>query len=718
MDVAPSQVTLTKIFMTEAKVTLPTLSFLLPRIGQPLIHRDLSWIQFNDRVLAEARSKSNPVLSRMKFLSISASNLDEFFMIRFASLLRSLSATKIEENRESLARIHATVLESVRKFGLSQGKTLEILRKAGEAHRVHLHVKTAKGSEAYFQGRAIFEAKVLPLLTLKDKFSYARIQDLQNLQMLVHIHKNLWFDLPRGTPPVFFEIAEDKDRMDVFFLDELLVSHLDSMLPLKEKPGILRVTRDADFTIDLPEGDTASIPDLIRSNISTRDKGRLVRLQWSGHFPKNFITEACDSIKLDLRQCFPAPGTLCLNGLFGFVAAVPDRMGRRPGFQNPHLKITLPGPFKEERRKNLFDSLAKIDFLLHHPYDSFDSYIHWLKTACEDPGVTMIEQTIYRTDSDLRIVELLKQAAAAKKKVRVVLELRARFDESNNLRVAEELSKAGVEVKFGFGNLKLHAKVTLVTRKEGDKNARYTHLSTGNYNVKTARQYTDISIFTSNQEIGEDARHFFDSVYKKEVPVNFRHLVTAPIKLHARMRTLIKAETDAARGGKPARIVAKVNALVDEKIIEDLYVASQAGVQIDLIVRGACSLIPGVKGLSENIRVISIVDRFLEHSRIYWFQHSGVIYLSSADWMPRNFFSRLEIAFPVLDPRLYRFMTEVLIPGYLRDNVRAHRLGPRGVWQKVPAGTPAHRAQWYFEELATGHYKNTPLYDKELFRKT
>ncbi len=301
--------------------------------------------------------------------------------------------------------------------------------------------------------------------------------------------------------------------------------------------------------------------------------------------------------------------------------------------------------------------------------------------------------------------------------MRVVLELRARFDESNNLRVAEELGKAGVEVKFGFGNLKLHAKVTLITRREGDKTVRYTHLSTGNYNAKTARQYTDISIFTSHAEIGEDARHFFDSVYKKEVPTNFKQLVTAPTKLHARMRTLIRAEAEAAKAGKSARIVAKVNALVDEKLIEDLYMASQSGVKIDLIVRGACSLVPGVKGLSENIRVISIVDRFLEHSRIYWFQQSGVMYLSSADWMPRNFFSRLEIAFPVLDPRLYKFMTEVLIPGYLRDNTRARRLTARGVWEKVASTPPLHRAQWYFEELATNHYKNTSLYDKELFKK-
>jgi polyphosphate kinase len=705
------------VTMIEPQPVLPTLSYLLAKPGQPLIHRDLSWIQFNDRVLAEARSKSNPVLSRLKFLSISASNLDEFFMIRFAALQRSLSSAKIEENRENIARVHATVLESVRKFGIRQATTLDLLRKEGEAYKVHLHMRTAKGSPAFAQGREIFEKRILPHLQPSSAFTYQQIGELENLQLLTHISRDVWFKVPRSIGNVFSVIDEAKDRMDVFFLDELLLSHLDSMLPLKEKPGILRVTRDADFTIDLPDGDTESIPDIVRRNISTRDKGRICRLQWHGTFPRDFIAEACDILKLDLRQAFRAPGTLCLHGLFGFVLSVPDSLGRRAGFQNPVLKAITPGPFREERRRSLFDSLARTDFLFHQPYDSFDAFLNWLKTACEDPDVTMIEQTIYRTDSDLRIVELLKTAAAAKKKVRVVLELRARFDESNNLRVAEELSKAGCEVKFGFGNLKLHAKVTLVTRRQGEKTACFTHLSTGNYNSKTARQYTDISIFTANPEIGEDARHFFDSVYKKEVPTNFRHFLTAPTKLHTRMRTLIKAEAEAAKAGKPARIVAKVNALVDEKLIEDLYVASQAGVKIDLIVRGACSLIPGVKGLSDNIRVISIVDRFLEHSRIYWFQSSGEMYLSSADWMPRNFFSRLEIAFPVLDARLYKFMSEVLLPGYLRDNMRARRLTARGVWEKVTGTPPLHRAQRYFEELAKGHYKDTPLFDKDLFKK-
>lgn len=694
---------------------LPTLSYLLLDPSKPFIHRDLSWIQFNERVLLEARSRSNPLLKRLKFLSITASNLDEFFLIRFASLLRSISATKNEESKINLQRVHGTVLESVRKFGERQSRCFDVLKQVGATEKVFLHLKSPKESEAYRLGREIFQTEILPGLEMKANFRYDALMELRNLQLLAYINNDVYFEIPRHLPPAFCRILADE--VHVFFLDDLVISHLDAMLPVKEKPVILRVSRDADFTVDLPEDDSESVPDLIRKNLGSRDKGRLVRLQYSGHPPKDFIEEACDTLKLDLRQSFRAPGTLCLHGLFSSMNDMPDHIARKPGFNNPILRSHVPLPFQPAERHKLFDALRELDFVLHHPYDSFDAFLSWLELACHDPQVTMIEQTIYRTDSVSKIVELLKEAAKTKK-VKVALELRARFDEQNNLKVAEELKQAGVEVKFGFGALKLHAKVTLVTRREGDKTVRYSHLSTGNYNAKTARAYTDISILTGNQEIGEDARHFFDSIYKKEAPSSFKHLVTAPTKLHQKIRTLIKQETEAAKSGKKARIFAKVNALVDEKIIEDLYAASQAGVQVDLLVRGACSLIPGVKGLSENIKVISIVDRFLEHSRIYFFESSGAIYLSSADWMPRNFFSRLEIAFPVLDPRIYKFLAEVVVPGYMKDNMRTRRLNSRGAWEKVTMTGIEHRAQWYFEDLATKHYVGTPLFDHPFFRRS
>jgi polyphosphate kinase len=427
-------------------------------------------------------------------------------------------------------------------------------------------------------------------------------------------------------------------------------------------------------------------------------------------------------LKLVQGQVAPAPYTLCLHALWTVLSQTPAEVSKSPKLTYSPLVPVVPRPLR--RPEAIFEKLKKQDFLLHHPYDSFDGYVAWIKAACIDPQVEQIEQTIYRMDTLSPMIGFLK-SAAAHKKIRVIIELRARFDELNNLILAEELRKAGVEVAFGFGKLKLHAKITLVTRREPEGLKLYTHLSTGNYNALTARQYTDLAILTANEQIGADARHFFDRVWEGEVPTSFQQLVSAPAKLHRRLLSLIQSETESAQKGKRARIVAKVNALVDSAVVEQLYKASQAGVQVDLIVRGACSLIPGVKGLSENIRVISVVDRFLEHSRIYYFESSKVLYLSSADWMPRNFFSRLEIAFPVLDPHVYSYIENVVIPAYLSDTAKARELTPQGTWrqrsfdarqgeeiakqvqgmtQKGPI-----RSQFFFEELARREYSGTPL---------
>lgn len=687
---------------------LPTISSLLVHPQEPLIHRDLSWLQFNERVLAEARSRSNPLLKRLKFLSISASNLDEFFMIRLASLQRSIATSKDEEIKQSLQRIENVVLKSLERFGQRQARTFLTLRDEFARSNVFLHRKDTKDSPGFQLGRKIFQEKILPGLQTKNNFQFSDLQELRNLQMMAFVQREIWFEVPKTVPAVFSHMEDDSEEVHIFFLDDLLLAHLDHMLPVKEKPGILRITRDSDFTLDLGAEDTESIPDLVRSSLGNREKGRIVRLQFAGNFPQDFLQECAASLKLDPRQIFTAPKTLCLQGLFSAVNVLPDRFRQGKKFDNPPLEAMIPPSFRGPEL--LFEDLKYQDFLLHHPYDSYDSFLTWLQAACEDPNVTMIEQTIYRTDASPAIIDALKKAAK-EKKIRVILELRARFDEANNLKLAEELSKAGVQVAFGFGALKLHAKLALVTRKENGKEFRYTHLSTGNYHARTARQYTDLAIFTSNEQIGADARYFFDSVLSAKIPDAFQVLVTAPTKLHQKIRSLIKAETHAAQAGGKGRIIAKVNALVDEKIIEDLYHASQAGVRIDLIVRGACSLIPGVKGLSDNIRVVSIVDRFLEHSRIYYFENSRAMYLSSADWMPRNFFSRLEIAYPVLDERLYRYISQILLPAYINDTVKARRLTSRGVWVKCgrPKNAPPMHAQAFFASLAKEEYRNTPL---------
>jgi polyphosphate kinase len=687
---------------------LPTLPSLLAHSNIPLIHRDLSWLQFNERVLAEARSPANPLLERAKFVAISASNLDEFFMIRLASLGRSIGAlTRTDApGAARLSRIRSSLLENVAKFGAKQAEALDLVASELEAEGIRF-VRPQPGgngsgpSEDFALTQACFDEQVLPRLGSPEGFTHGKLSQLENLQIGAVFKSNVWFRIPRALPSVL-KLADDR----FVFLDDLLAMHLGPAFRLEGQPGFVRLTRDGDFTVDLEEEDTESIPDVVRTGIRTREKGRPVRLQYAGDVSETLLRQAAVTLRLVAGQVLPAPHSLCLHGLWTVVSQLPEALAARPAISHPAFHAPVPASLRDPSR--IFDELKLRDHLLHHPYDSFDGYVNWIRAACEDPAVEMIEQTVYRTDTLSPVIAELKKAAS-RKRIRVLIELRARFDELNNLALADDLRRAGIEVAFGFGKLKLHAKVALVTRRENGQAVLYTHLSTGNYNSFTARQYTDLAILTANPEIGADAKHFLDKVSQGEVPTSFKRLVSAPTRLHRRLLAHIQAETDAAKNGRKARIVAKVNALVDDFVIDHLYKASQAGVQVDLIVRGACSLIPGVKGLSENVRVISIVDRFLEHSRLYYFGDSRALYLSSADWMPRNFFSRLEIAFPVTDPLLYQYLEQVVIPTYLADTVKARELTPQGTWKKRALRGKALRSQFFFQDLAAREYAGTPL---------
>lgn len=751
---------------------LPTPSSLLTGPGKPYIHRDLSWLQFNERVLKEARTSDNPLLERAKFLAITVTNLDEFFMVRFASLGHSLHQANRASGqggdarkRRALLRTRNSILETVSTFTARQAETLDILSSELDAHGVHIIRQPREDEPAFRIGRAVFEEQVLPNLAPPEAVTLNGISQLENLQMAAIFGGDLWFRIPKSLPQVFLTKPQLQDKGEseqehfVFFLDDLLTSHLAQAFRITAPFGLIRVTRDGDFSVDLEEEDTASIPDIVRSNLGSRERGRFVRVQFAGNVPDIWLDKILKTVRLSPGQLQAMPTSLCLGGLWTVVNQLPDDKKNLAGMSLKPMQALVP-PMLQRRGggDSIFDELKKRDILLHHPYDSFEGYVNFIRAACEDPLVTMIQQTVYRMDTLSPVVDALKKAACdpdRPKKIRVVIELRARFDELNNLRLADDLRKSGIEVAFGFGKLKLHAKVALVTRQEalgeGDfvgVPRHYTHLSTGNYNAATARQYEDLAILTANAELGEDANWFFDSVCSGKVPTTFKKLVAAPMRLHRRLLNLIESETLAAKNGQKARIVAKVNALVDNAVIDKLYLASQAGVQVDLIVRGACSLIPGVKSLSENIRVISVVDRFLEHSRIYYFGHSNAMYLSSADWMPRNFFSRLELAFPVLDPDLFQFIEKVIIPAYLLDTVRGRELTPQGAWKtRTPAGIgaryrklaqelsplfegatpvdkagakpagkntqrsalPLIRAQFFFEELAAREYRGTPL---------
>lgn len=693
---------------------LPTLPSLLAAPDTPLIHRDISWLQFNERVLAEAKPDANPLLERAKFIAISASNLDEFFMIRLASLGRSIAAQgRLQAGRamdtpdeastyRHLSRIRSNLLETIAEFGAKQVEALELLSQDLETAGVPL-VRQARSGETNFQlGQTLFREQVLPHLSPPENFSLLKMGLLENLQLGVIFPRGQFFRVPRSISPLL------KKDGRFFFLDDLLASHLGPSLNIEGEPAIIRLTRDGDFSVDLEKEDPESIPDVVRSSLSTRERGRVVRVQYLGPLSEKILQQSLSHFRLAPNQIFPAPGSLCLHGLWSAYSWTSEELVEKHQLKHKPIHPFVPKFLADNI--GTFDELKKHDFLLHHPYDGFEGFVGWIQSACDDPHVAAIDLTVYRVDAVSPVVAALKKAAA-QKCVRVVIELRARFDELNNLRLAEELRQSGVQVFFGFGRLKLHAKIALVTRHESEGVRYYTHLSTGNYNSATARQYTDLAILTASQEIGHDAKLFFDSVCRGEIPSGFKQLVLAPTQLHRRLLAHIKSETQSAKEGKAARIVAKVNALVDDAVIENLYQASQAGVKVELIVRGACSLVPGVKGLSERIRVISVVDRFLEHSRLYYFENGRALYLSSADWMPRNFFSRLEIAFPIQHPLLYSYLTEVLIPAYLKDSAKARELTPQGTWRKVapkPKLGP-FRSQFFFADLAEKAYKGTPL---------
>jgi polyphosphate kinase len=674
----------------------------------PWIHRDLSWLQFNERVLAEASSDSNPLLERAKFLGISSNNLDEFFMIRYASLVRSLFQTSKSDKvvALNLIRIQKGILETVQRFSLKQSHILSSIQSELNSVSIHLGMYQEETPQKFDTAQQIFRHKILPALPQPEPFSRSRITTLQNLQSAILFEEGFWIKIPKQIPSLNSCVNESIQRLDAFFTDDLLLQFLAAHLGFKSKPTLIRLTRDGDFTADLKEEDTESIPDAVRQGLGNREKGRAIRLQLRGKRNRTLMSEMLKALKLSSSQAQFTNTTFCLSSLMSIKNHIPEGFLTKFQLTYRPLAAVIPRPFQDS--KNIFSKLDQKDFLLHHPYDSFDAFVLWINTACLDPEVIQIDQTIYRMDALSPIIPSLKEAAKTKK-VRVVIELRARFDELNNLRLTEELRKAGVEVTFGFGKLKLHGKVALITKQCPDNKLKYyAHLSTGNYNATTARQYTDLAILTSNPEVCADVKYFFDEVWAGRIPKDFKCLVSAPTKLHKRLLSYIQNETEAAKNGKKARIVAKVNALIDESVIAHLYRASQAGVKVDLIVRGTCSLIPGIKGLSENIRVISIVDRYLEHSRIYYFYNAKKIFLSSADWMPRNFFSRLELAFPVNDPEIYRYIEQILIPAYLADTEKARELGSDGKWRRrKPTGI---RSQEVFEKLATLNYAGTSLW--------
>ncbi len=651
-------------------------------------NREYSWLLFNYRILNEAKDKTIPLFERIKFLGITASNLDEFFMIRVASLYDLVDAdvTKkdiagltpkeqldliIPETKEMMNTQYSTLNRSLLPALESNG--LKLIKSYEE-----LSEKQSKYVDKYF------EREVYPVLTpmaVDSSRPFPLISNKTlNIGALIHDKKKDVVDIatvqvPSVLPRVI-ELPSEGDDREIILLEEIIEKNLNKLFLNYEIicAHPYRIMRNADLTID--EEDAADLLKEIEKQIKQRAWGEVIKLEIDADMDKRLLKELKKQLQVNADAVYKINGPLDLtflmkvNGLDGF-----DHLKNKKYTPQP-----VPGLNREE---NIFDQIKRKDILLHHPYDEFTPVVDFIKQAAVDPDVLAIKQTLYRVSGNSPIVAALAQAAENGKQVTVLVELKARFDEENNIIWARKLEKAGCHVIYGLVGLKTHSKIALVVRREEEGIKRYVHLGTGNYNDITAKLYTDMGMLTASDSIGEDATAVFNMLSGYSEPPAWNKLMVAPIWLKDRFVSLIRRETENARAGKEARIIAKMNSLCDPVIIKALYEASNAGVKIELIIRGICCLKTGIKDLSENITVRSIVGNFLEHSRIFYFYNNGFedVYMGSADWMPRNLDKRVEITFPVEDEDLKKKVIEILHI-QLADTLKAHIMQPDGSYEK------------------------------------
>ena len=675
-------------------------------------NRELSWLDFNWRVLSEARDKNIPLMERLKFLSITASNLDEFFMIRVASLKDQVNAGYTKKDiagMTSKEQIDA-ILKATHKFAATQYTTynrsfLPALRKAG-LKMVTEYEKLTQEQTDYVD--TYFKQEVFPVLTpmavdSSRPFPLIRNKSLNIGALLMDKKKKDTIDfalvqVPSVLPRVV-TIPEDEDNCTTIILLEQIIEKNIQKLFMNYKvlcATPFRVMRNADLTID--EDEAADLLIEIEKQLKKRQWGEAIRLEVEDNIDKRLLKTLRRELHIAEDSIFKINGPLDLT----FLMKVYDL----EGFEQLKDKKYIPQPpAMLDPTRNLFEQIRERDILLHHPYESFEPVVNFVRAAAKDPNVLAIKQTLYRVSSHSPIIASLAEAAENGKQVSVLVELKARFDEENNIVWARKLEKAGCHVIYGLVGLKTHSKITLVVRKEEDGIRRYVHLGTGNYNDSTAKLYTDMGIFTCKPRYGEDATAVFNMLSGYSEPLAWNKLSLAPLWLRDRFLSLIARECDNAKKGRPAAIIAKMNSLCDPGIIKALYEASAAGVNIRLIVRGICCLRAGVPGLSENIHVRSIVGTFLEHSRIFYFENGGIpeFYMGSADWMPRNLDKRVEILFPVEDPELQDKIKHIL-DIQLADTKKAHILMPDGTYEKVDQrGKTPLNSQMYFCKQAMEH---------------
>ena len=676
------------------------------------LNRELSWLEFNARVLEEAADPTNPWLERVKFLSIVSSNLDEFFEVRVAGLQQQLYAglepqdfsadglnpanqlTKIAQRAHELVDeqyrlLHQELIGGLKQNGIEWVQFAELSR----AERAYVDALFVNNIYPVLTPLAIDPGHPFPhvhnkSLNIALLVEGERANQLQELLAVVQV--------PAVLDRVVLLPGPD-DYTRFVLLEDVVAAHLGTLFGGFRVVGhtVFRVTRNTDLEID--EDEAEDLLQSIEETLRQRMRGDAVRLEIAAGADERFQSMLVDALALGGRDVYRVAGPVDLT-----VFMALHRLEKFRALKDEPLVPRIPPAFASA--SDPFELIRGQDVLVHHPYESFGCVVDFIERAADDPQVLAIKQTLYRTSGASPIIRALERAAHNGKQVTALVELKARFDEENNIVWARSLERAGVHVVYGVVGLKTHCKAALVVRRESEGIRRYVHLSTGNYNPTTARTYTDLGLFTANAEFGEDVSELFNLLTGYSQGRRWRKLVIAPLGMREQVVELIDRERRHAEAGRPARIIAKMNALVEPSVIDALYGASQAGVSIELVVRGTCCLRPGIPEFSAGIRVISVVDKFLEHSRIFYFENAGKpdVFLGSADWMPRNFFRRIEVMFPVDDPRLKARLTDELLRVVLSDNVKARRLEADGSYTRLkPAdGEAGVRSQIIFQTLA------------------
>ncbi len=674
------------------------------------INRELSWLAFNDRVLAEAEDPAVPPLERLHFAIIVSSNLDEFFMVRVAEIRRKLKRWKNHRSVEpnDPGRVLAQIRERVLKQKERQAKAFEDVTRVLAEEGIHVLTDFSE----YRNDQDLEIIKKLPDINLIVRRLSEPLPSLfsDRIHCFVRFREEFAILSIADRPFRLLHLSDASREQKYVLLERWLCARAPHFFPGREvlEAFPFKIIRDADLYYRVDDPDT--FEEQIVKAVSRRSKAKLVRLEVDAPAYSEGVLMLGTMLGLDSASLYRFNLPLDLRSLLPIY-----RDHREGKLAYKPVQPVVPACIK--KYSSVFDAVKARDLLLHHPYDSFDVIVDFLKQAASDSNVAQISHTLYRTSKESPIMEALVHAANAGKKVTVYVEIKARFDELNNVRWATELRAAGARVIRPLKDLKVHSKLTQVVRKEGDAEVYYTHLGTGNYHPGTARQYTDLGLLTADAGLGKEVSLYFDALSGDKAHHEYNEIMVAPKNLEREFLKLIRAETAHQQNGGKGRITAKMNSLVDQNIVEALYEASNAGVKVRLIVRGICCLRPGVKGMSENISVVSVVDRFLEHSRIYYFRAGGEkkVYLSSADWMPRNFNNRFEVVFPIKDPKLKQFVLDVIMRTSLSDNQKSWVLQSDGTYvrARLPENAKPFRSQFEFEKLANNRYKETVLAERK-----